>query len=439
MLSTFVLVLAIQQEGPPRPAEEAPSAMPAWLAPLHGRLTLKHRTRWTPDESDSDLYQFLSLSYGNPESDAVTASAGMRFAEDLDGDRDARGFFPFDSLDDSYRHGTTARLYTAYVDFHRPLPGLAVRAGRQILEDIPEALPLDGGHARYEVVEGVRVSAFVGKPVVEFESSPREDLTYGGGVELLPWARGRARFDYLHVKDENAFGLFKDDLVALALEQGVGSFLLAGRFTAIEGDGRDLQLRAGGSFPEDGLILDARLTYLFEQKRAYSFPLDPYSLFLFELEPYVEGTLRASKGFGAHFAVDASVTSRELVDDGDDAPHNHEFARWNVTPRVDGWPAPELSWNVALDFWQSSRDDFWTVGGDASWHFGEALSLGAGSAYALYTVDAFTGAERERVRSVYATARWRMKDGTVLDLRVSVEENDADTFTTFEVGVRHAF
>lgn len=395
--------------------------------------------RWTGDASDADLYQYLALTWGDPKKDPVTASAGARFAEDLDGERNVNGFHPFDSLDDSYRRGSTGRLYTAYVDFHRPLPGLRVRAGRQFLDEMPEALPLDGALARFEVSPSFSAAGFAGRPVNLFESSPSGDLMYGGALEAHPWRDGRLRFEYLHLKDENAFGLFKDDLFGLSVDQSLGAASVHARYTALEGESRDLTARAAASFPEADLLLQARVNYLFKTQQAFSYPLDPYSLFLLELEPYVQFDVRASKNFGAHFGLDGSVTVRELSEDGDEAPYNHEFVRWNLTPRADGWPIEGISMAVPVDFWDSSRDDFWTVGWDLLWRAHPRLALGAGTSYALYTVDAFTGEERERVRALYGTVRFKLAEGSTLDVRLSLEENDLDTFRTLEVGVRHAF
>ncbi|MBI2933273.1 MAG: hypothetical protein HYY16_16635, partial [Planctomycetes bacterium] len=160
---------------------------------------MRFRFRWTSDETDNDLYQFLNAQLGDPERDAVTASLSARFAEDLDGERDEAGFFAFDSLDDSYRRAATSRLYTAFVDLHRPLPNLRARAGRLIVEDLPEAVPMDGGQAWVRISDALSTAAFGGLPVNLFESSTSDDAMYGGWIEALPWTRTRARIEYLHL------------------------------------------------------------------------------------------------------------------------------------------------------------------------------------------------------------------------------------------------
>jgi hypothetical protein len=431
------LLLLLGQESPDSAAPGP--ARTSWTDALHGSVSAKHRSRWSQHDSDADLIEVLALDYGDPASDAVTASLTARFAEDLDGERTVDGFFAFDSSDDTRRRGSAARLYSAYVDFRRLQEPLRVRLGRQAFEELPEALPVDGASLLYEIERGVRVLGFVGKPVNLFESSPAGDAAAGGWIEAVPWERGRARLEYLHLKDETRFGRFKDDLLGLTLEQGHGAWSAALRWTALESENRDATARLTGSFPGAGLAVQAHGTWLFERQHAHAYAIDPYALFLPEQEPYALGTLRVSKSLGERFGIDASVSARELVRGGREGDYNHEFVRWTLSPRADGWPAAAVSLSVAADVWRSTGDEVWTLGGDASWRPHPRLTLAAGTAFALWTLDELTGEERERVRSVYATLRWRTPSTAVLDARVMVERTDLDSFTTVEVGVRHAF
>jgi hypothetical protein len=411
---------------------------PSWLSPLHGSLQARYRARWVSRDDDHDLYEVLSLSYGSAEQDVVSGSLSVRFAEDLDGDRRTAGYSPFDSADDTYRHASTARLFTACLDVH-PGAGFRLRGGRQALDGIPEAVPMDGGLARQAIGESITVAAFGGLPVNLFESSTEGDAMYGGWIEAAPWKRGLLKADYLHLEDENAFGLFDDDLIGISFEQGSGPLVFSARHTLLEGESRETLVRLSGLFPEDGFRLDARVSVLYERQQALSYPLDPYSILLLELEPYVQGSLTLSKSFGDAFGIDASATSRELAKDDDEGSYNREFLRVNVTPRLQDWPFAGLSLSAAGDYWRSTADDFWTLGGELAWSVHPKLTLTAGSSYALYTIDAFTGEERERVRSFSATARWKVHASMVLDVRFSVDDSELDRFRVLDVGVRHAF
>jgi hypothetical protein len=435
---SLALLLAIQDPLQPPPAAQPPET-PSWLSRFHGTLAVRYRGRFTSDDRDNDLYEIVTATYGNPDKDAVTASLTARFAEDLDGDRGHEGFYVYDSRDDTYHHATTARVYTAYVDLHRPLPRLSARIGRQILDEMPEAVPMDGALARYGVGEWLTLGGFGGIPVNLFESSMDGDAMFGAWAEAAPGPRSRARLEYLHLRDENVFGLFKDDLLAASVEHGFGPFVAHARYTNLEGESREATGRLTGAFADLGLMVNAQLAYLFESTQALSYAIDPFSIFLLDLEPYWQASLTISKTLGPRFSVDASAVVRELAKDDDETDYNHEFRRYSLTPRTSDWPLRGLSLAVSLDFWQSSADDFWTAGGDATWAVTKDVRIGVGTSFALYTIDAATGEERERVRSVYATFRWRFVKDTTLDVRASIDRDPDDTYTTIDVGVRRAF
>lgn len=439
MLGLILLSLCSQAEAPQAVGEPAPGRETGVLSSFHGSLGFRYRHRRVDEAEDTDLYQYLSLNVGDPEKDLFSAAGSARFAEDLDRAQDVDGYYPFDSLDGTYGHSSTARLYTAYVDVNRPVPGVRLRGGRQVLDEIPESIPMDGGLARVEAFGTVELAGFAGLPVNLFESSPEGDLLYGGWVGWRPWTRGRFRAEYLHLEEENLFGIFDDDLVGLGFEQGLGVLFLSARHTLLEDRNRDTRARLSGSFAEAGLVVDLQATYLYEPQNELSYPIDPFTTIVFDLEPYLLMAGRVSQALGAHLAVDLSASDRRLVRGGAEGPYNHEFTRWTVAPRLDGWPWPALSLSGSFDRWESTGDDFWTAGGDLALRLHRAFQAGAGSGYALYTIDAFTGEEKERVRTAYGSLRWTIDPATVLDLRFSVEENDFGTWRSFEAGVRHAF
>ncbi|HKS15827.1 MAG TPA: hypothetical protein VJU16_00790 [Planctomycetota bacterium] len=436
MAILVALALALQETTPPAPSPETP---PNWLEFFHGHLRTMHRSRWTSGASDSDLFNFLSIRAGNAEKDLYSGAASGRFQSDLDGDRGADGFSPFDSLSDSYRRATSAQVLTAYIDVTNPWPGVRLRAGRQILDEMPEAVPMDGALASLEASPEVRFAAFGGRPVNYFESSPSGDAMFGGWIEAKPWTRSRARLEYLHLEDENTFGLFKDDLIGLMIEQGEGPWLLSARATILESEARDILLRGSAAYPEAGLTLDLRTYYLFEQQQALSYGLDSFALFLLPVEPYYQFSLGASQELSERFGVDATVVTRRLENADDEGDYNHEFSRWGFTVRSRKWPVEDLSVSVTGDFWQTRDDDFWTAGGAIQWQAAESIRVDLSSSYTLYTIDALTGEERERVRLVSLGIRWKVNPDVTADAKFTAEENDVDGFRTLDVGVRYAF
>jgi len=437
----FLLSLLLQQEAPPGPqAVEPPATAPVNpLTLVHGNLSFRFRNRWNGDVNDNDLYEYLSAFAGDPEKDLLSFSASARFAEDLDGNRKVTGFYPYNSLADTYQSASTAQLYTAYVDFNPRTAGMRLRGGRQVLEEFVEALPFDGGTLRFDSASGIRAGAFGGLPVNLYESATRGDATYGGWAEAKPWQRTLVRVEYLHVKDENMFGLFKDDLVGFVAEQGLGPLFARVRYALLEGESRDIVGRLSASLPETGLVADGLVTYLFKEMEEHSYPLDAYSSFMMTLEPYLQWTVRASQALGTLVSIDGIVSQRILVHGAQDSTYNHEFVHATLAPRLSGWPIEGLSLSVSGDYWRSTADDYWTAGADLSFRVQKEITLGAGSSYALYSVDAFTGEEHQRVRLFYGTTQWKFGASSVLDVRLSYEVTSDDTFRVLEVGVRHAF
>lgn len=409
------------------------------LDPLQGTLRVKYRYRATSSESDSDLYEILNLSYGNPERDNVNAALTARLAEDLDGNRNVQGFYPFTSLDDRYRSFATQRLYAAYLDFRTSGREFAVRAGRQALEEFPEAVLMDGGLARLQIGSRVVVAAFGGVPVNLFESSPAGDAMYGASAEWVPDPERRARYrmEYLHIRDENVFGLHQDDLLGFVLDEGAGPFNFHARYTLLEGNSRDFVGRLTGALPDAEVLFQLQATYVFHRIEVLSYAIDPYAGFLMDLQPYLDLSARASKGFGDAMTFDLSFASRQFVRNGVETTYNHEWKRVEFSPTVR--PFTDLSVRVSADFWNSSGNDFWTLSGDVAWTVHRDILLTVGSSYALYSVDAFTGEEHDRVRTYSAALKWKVSKQSSIDARFTIEVNAIDRFRILEVGFRHAF
>src|SRR5262249_38727612 len=149
---------------------------------------------------------------------------------------------------------------------------------------------------------------------------------------------------------------------------------------------------------------------------------------LMDLQPYADIILRASKSFGSMVTIDASFTSRQFVSDGVETTYNHEFKRVEGAPSLRDWPLQGLVLRVIGDYWNSSADDFWTLGGDLSLKLHRDVTLSFGTAYALYSIDAFTGEEHDRVRTYSAGLRWQVDSKSWIDARFVLEYNDIDNF-----------
>ena len=438
MLAWLGLLLLFQESTPPAGSEPSGTPTATFLDPLRGSTRALFRYRATGDESDTDLYQFVTLSYGDPDKDLVTAALIAQLGEDLDGNKNVRGYYPFGSIDDKYSSWAVSFLYTAYLDVRTASKDLSVRMGRQVLESYPEAVAMDGASFKYLPTPDLTLMVLGGLPVNLFESSPSGDAMYGAAAEWVPDPAhgGRYRIEYLHIRDDNIYGLHKDDLIAVSLDEGLGDFHVHARYRVIEGESRDLVARLTGSVPDAGFLFRLQGTYVFHKVPSLSYPLDPYSSFMMDLQPYCDLIVSMSKSFGA-VILDASFTSRKLVRNGRETTYNHEFDRVEIAPQIR--PVDELSLRFLADFWNSSDTDFWTVGGDLAWTVHPDIVLSAGSAYSLYSIDLFTGEERERVRTWSFGAKWKVSKASSIEARFLFEETTIGNFRTLEVGFRHVF
>lgn len=440
----LILVLFLMSQEVPAPqVDPAPPASDpaAWLDPVHGTFTMRYRYRSTPTDSDSYLYEFLTFSYGDLAKDPVTAVLSVRFAEDLDGIQHINGYYPFTTIDESYRSPDTQTLYNAYLQVRPVDTGWTVRGGRQTLDDLPEAVLMDGGWARYQAGSHVQVSVFGGIPDNPYESSPQGDYMYGATAQYVPDPAlpGKYRIEYMHIRDENVFGLHNDNLTGFTIDEGIGTYRAYARYTMLEGKSRDLVGRLTANEPEAGFLVDLQGTYVFHQIEALAYAIDPFASFMMNLEPYVDLLARASKSFGEIFAVDASFSSRRLVRGAVESTYNHDFNHADVTPKLIGWPIPNVTLSASADWWDSSGEKFWTAGGDISWTLHRNVVISFDSSYSIYSIDAFTGEEHDRVRTFTGQLRWKVAKPSTVEVRFTYEDNSIDRFRIVEFGFRHAF
>jgi hypothetical protein len=333
-----------------------------------------------------------------------------------------------------------AHVFSAYLEVRPGIDGVRLlRGGRQFLDELPEAGAMDGALARLGPVGPVELTLFGGLPSNLYESSSSGDAMGGACAALRPWAGGRVQLDYLHLRDRTRFGDFADDLLGLSVEHVEGRAIFHLRHTLLEFENRETAFRATALVPEADLVLGVSASFLWKRQGAFALALDPYNLFLVDLEPYATGGVNVGVGLGGPFFLDAAAAVRELVGGGAETAYNHAFRRFTVTPRSQGWLHPSLSIAVPLDAWFSSADEFWTMGVDLGWTISKEASLSAGTSFALYTIDELSGVERERVRTTYVALRWRPSAGLELRVRYEFEDSGLGDFHTLTAGAHRDF
>jgi len=413
-------------------------------APVHGTIGLRYRYRETGDETDQDIDHWVRLRVGNETADRFSANFSLRTTADLDrSSSDPTRGHTFSSLADTYDSRVNTRLYTAYVTY-RPGAGKveAVRFGRQYVY-AAETFHLDGVHAESAVLQKdfqLRASVYAGVPVHLYESSPSGDWLVGVQLGAKPWRRGRVALDFTHVDDDLAnFGQQHDKLVALSAWQSLGTQLhLHGKATYL-GTLRDATVRATFELPDEDFMVKGSYYRLFKDKREFSTEFDSYYSVLQELSRYHMAELRAVKGFGENYYVEAGASVRDLVPGEDESTFNRDLHRYYLTGGIDDLPWEGTSFSATVDVWSADGERYRTFGGEVRKRFSDRFEAALGSDFAVYAFSEIRGRETNDVRTIYGEVEVRLTDDLTMDLRAVWEEDDEETYRVFTLGLEHAF
>ena len=426
------------------PSRAADAAAPAGAAQsdLHGHVAARYRGRAAGDDHDHELRTVVGLDYVPAGARGFEAHLLARADADLDG-HDADSIFS--GLDDTYDGSVVAKLYTAFLDValgDAANPHGTLRLGRQTDVELPEVVRLDGLSFRSRA-HGERAVAFGlygGIPVHLYESSSSGDLGYGTFVEGLPWEGGRARLDWLHLEDEQRLGTERDDLLGLTVWQRLArAGWLEGRYTNLEGENRDLDLRAQLQHAASGATAGVRYHELLEPQFVNALELDPFSEQLLEYEPYREVGLDLARPFGRHAELELGFALRRVSDDGDVGEFNRDWQRLYATGTLSDLLAEGLSLGLTAERWDDeAENDTDTLGADLTLQR-EAWRASLGSYYALYKYRLLELEEHEDVRTYYLRATRDLGTRLTLDLLYELEDDELETYHLLSFGATWRF
>ncbi len=433
----------------PASGQSAPAAAASGGAPppavtkepepeLHGWISFQARSRWTSDEQDHDAYAGVSLDYGRTDVNELSAHVYGRLAADLDGREQQTSVFR--SLADTRAGDVEALLYHAYVDWTPKDGSVALRVGRQYDARTPEFLHLDGVSAHTHAMgkSAVEVGAYAGIPVRLYESAAG-DSAFGAWAEGRPWKGGRARVDWMHLDDDGVLGDGTNDLVALDVGQRLGACSAEARTTLLEGEERDLRLRAQHTDPESGAVLRGTFYELFETQRERALELDPFTSALQDFFPYRQFGATWSRPLGKRWDLDLGADIRRVRDDADVGEFNRDWERWRATVTAHDFGVRGLAVSVTMDRWDGDARDTSTWGADATYRPVDAWRFSLGSEYALYEYDLYGEHERDDVRSWYLRVKHDATRALTLDLAYEYEDAATETYQFLRWGASWRF
>jgi hypothetical protein len=450
-MTTEEILRSLETGGPSGAGAFSPADLAAPRTPvvrrrklIDGYFRFRYRGRIDDDdESDHDLYQYLSLDIGDDTRPGWSGAFNGRLVQDVDGRDDGGQFYVWDSIQDTYDSAVTGHIYHAYVNYRPNSCFLEqVRVGRQWLE-LGEVFLMDGVTADFHPIpqkQDFTISVTGGVPANLFESSPRGDWYAGGTIEGRPWRGGDLRFDYVHIEDKTGYyGYRKNDLYTISLWQRVSQNVTArASYQHLNDDPRYFTVAFDGFIPRWDALVRGSYRALLETQFAQTLQLDPYFVTELQLEPYWDLDLSAAKNFGNCFALEGGLTIRQLFDEADAGRYNHSFERYFATASTFDWPARNVSLVLTGEWWNSA-DDTQAIAFDIEWEPSRCWRFLLGTDYALWRYDLYTDSERQDSRSVYLRARWTPNDRWGFDTRIRYEDDDFGEYLILNVGFQYNF
>ncbi len=419
---------------------ESAAPAPRWV---HGSLAMRYRGRTSGDDEDHELSNILTLDVADPKSAGISGHLLARMDVDGEGKDDGE---TFGDLSDTYGADVIGKLYLAYADIpmdaeSEDSPGL-LRIGRQSDPLLPEVLRLDGVSYVSQPLgkREVEIGAYGGIPVHLYESSAEGDSAFGTFVEGRPWEGGQARFDWMHLEDEEVLGEGQDDLLALGLWHNLPEhWRFEGEYTHLEGDPRDLRFRTLYDDGKSETIVRAEYYELLETQTARVTELDPFYEDLLEYFPFRQATFNVSQTLGDRTVVDVGFHMRRVSDSGDVGEFNRDWERYYATATVSDLGTEGLALSVTVDRWNDEDRDTSSLGTDLSYDADENWTAAIGTFYSLYKYSLLEFDEREDVRTYFLRARREISESFNVDFMYEYEDDDFDTYHTLRLGALWRF
>lgn len=423
--------------------------------PFSGSFTTRYELRFTPDASDQDFFNTLSLSCGDPWKDRVSGFLFGALDVDIDGrsrkptgDTDSTLF----SINDTWQDNAHAQLYEAWVNFADLGSVQRFRVGRQnLLTSLPAWF--DGASVDLEVLNRTTVTLYGGIPVDLYEASSSGDSLYGGRIHSTPlvWDHlGETTVSFemqRYVDDNRDFGDHEDDVIHVQAWQELGTNAeVEGRIMFLEQDTSNWSV-FGRAWDDDKKTriethYKRQVLTIRDQTDRYT----EYFAILGALERFQEYGARIYRSLSDRYGIEGGFRGKKLLEGDDRSSSNADFTRYFVALDGTDLLTPGLSGSVFAELWKSTSGDEIFIGFDADYSVTDDLRLEAGTSYSEFTyeTDDFgtilsLDTRRDRVRDVFLGCKCQMTDRSRIRSRYSVERSEQDTVNRLIVSLEYDF
>ena len=450
----FLAAMAIAPTAP-HAADEAVPLLSSSVTPtlkLSGTFSMRYlyRTAETSDArvTDQDAFADLRINLTRPLDNRYEFHFQGTVRSDLDGNQDVTGFYPLEDIGDTWGRRTKAQLFEANAVLNDPLRHTRrFTIGRQS-GTRDEPVVFDGAAAELGS-EKLLLTLYGGAAVHFYEVNATwgKDTLEGAGVDYRPLPSLGISADALAVKDLREFdpngGEVHDRMLSFKIWQRFEPFTrVAVQYRYLNGEARDLSVRAAGAWLEQNAELSIAYFRQFNAQTELSNELSPFYDVVGLSAPFQSVDIRLRKFIASRVALDLGYFQRSLLDSADEGPFNKEYSREFIDLEVSDLFTANLSWMVTAEHWRSEGTSLQTLGTDLTYRIrkdGRESRVGVGTYYSLYKYDYYADlGERDQVRTYYLDGRYPLAKGLSMNGRYEYEHG-IERYQTLRLGMRYDF
>jgi hypothetical protein len=415
---------------------------------ITGQNYLKSRSRWSSDDSDWDLYNFLSLTLKDRKKDPkIKLHFDLLGLWDIDGKPKSGEDDDFKDIYDTYPDDVYARCYSAYADLYKLSPGLRARLGRQSLYR-SEGLTFDGALFEQKLCSHCSWSLFGGAPVRNFKSRCGDDLLAGTKIKIKWSKRFWTGFELIRSVEEKAHAdNLTDDIYFITTKYKLAKYLsLYGRLSWIDSHlpgaltkPRRHLFRASLRIPKKRIFARLMMVVQLNQLNEFTTEFSDYFATMQKFEPYTQVCGYVMKEFSDYVAVEVGCDLRELRWSESEDVLNHEFTRPYATLTFTDVFSKDGEFELTGEYWDTIDNDIFTWDASYTQKFGKKWKATLGTNFEAYDYDSIAQEEKENVRSYYLKAKCGLGEKTNLRTKFVFGEDEYDSFSRLDVALQINF